>query len=111
LPSKYIFHASSPVYEGNANPEASMALVVKNCLQKATTINCHSISMPLLVKFFDYPKEDATDYMIKAVLDWCENNHNTQPLDIRFVNFEDNIVNEFVERLDRNLNVDNNSVS
>lgn len=49
--------------------------------------------------------------MIKGVLDWCESNKNIQPLDIRFVNLEDDVVHEFVTRLDRKLtgNYSNNS--
>lgn len=47
--------------------------------------------------------------MVKAVLDWCENNQSARPLDIRFVNFEDEIVNEFAERLDEKINNNNNT--
>jgi len=39
--------------------------------------------------------------MLGAVLNWCENHHNAQPLDIRLVEFDDKVVNTLVKQFDQ----------
>jgi len=55
LGAKYIFHAHSPFYT-NSNAAAAMDLIVKNCLKKASIVQCSSIAIPYMDKFGDYSK-------------------------------------------------------
>ncbi|QZY55618.1 O-acetyl-ADP-ribose deacetylase [Crassaminicella profunda] len=74
LPSKYVIHTVGPIYRGGKNNEArllynayfnSLKLVVEN---KIKTIAFPAISTGV----YHYPKDEASDIAIKAVMDFIE---------------------------------------
>eukprot|EP00029_Vermamoeba_vermiformis_P008981 TRINITY_DN4342_c0_g1_i1.p1 TRINITY_DN4342_c0_g1~~TRINITY_DN4342_c0_g1_i1.p1 ORF type:complete len:218 (-),score=24.55 TRINITY_DN4342_c0_g1_i1:45-698(-) len=101
LPADYVFHAVGPIYNNNPRAESSLHLAVTNCLKKANVLKCKSIALPAIsTGIFGYPKDAASNVIMKAILEWCEKHSNQEPLDIRIVNFDDETVNVFVKRFD-----------
>lgn len=101
LPADYVFHAVGPVYNNNPRAENSLRLAVTNSLNKANALNCKSIAMPAIsTGIFGYPKDLASNVIMRAIIEWCEQHSNQEPLDIRIVNFDDETVNVFVKRFD-----------
>jgi O-acetyl-ADP-ribose deacetylase (regulator of RNase III) len=73
LKAKYVIHAVGPRYNIDPEPEKYLAMAVFNALKRAKEKKITSIAMPAIsTGIFGYPLEEASEIIIKAILDFIK---------------------------------------
>ena len=75
LDCDYVIHTVGPIYSGKKKDEDDLAECYENCLYTAREHGLHSIAFPCIsTGYFSFPKEDACDIAVQAVLGWLADN-------------------------------------
>lgn len=86
LPSKYIIHAVSPLYEQNVDKESVLRQCYRNCLELAYKNQCKSIAFPLIsTGSYGYPKKEG----LRLALDEINTFLISNEMDIYLVVYDD----------------------
>eukprot|EP01121_Diplochlamys_sp_Union-15-3_P003850 TRINITY_DN13785_c0_g1_i1.p1 TRINITY_DN13785_c0_g1~~TRINITY_DN13785_c0_g1_i1.p1 ORF type:complete len:250 (+),score=41.38 TRINITY_DN13785_c0_g1_i1:2-751(+) len=100
LPAKFVIHAVGPKYkDGQQNESEYLKSAVRRSLETARERNWKSIAIPAISSgIYGYPKDECAEVIIQAVDDFCHNNENRSPKDIRLLNFDHPTVEAFVRK-------------
>ena len=75
LSCDYVIHTVGPIYSGKPTDADDLADCYDNCLYTAREHGLHSIAFPCIsTGYFGYPKEDACDIAVQAVMAWLSDN-------------------------------------
>lgn len=89
LPSKFVFHAVGPIWEGGQSGESELlASAYRRCLELAVAFDCNSIAFPALsTGAYGYPKDLAAEVSLNTAQEFL-GIHNKPGL-VRFVLFDE----------------------
>lgn len=99
MPSKYVIHAVGPVYKGgNKNEDKLLYNAYYNSLKLAKDYNLKTIAFPAIsTGVYGYPKDEASDIAIKAVMDFIDNEGGIE--EVYFVLFNKDNYTLYEEKL------------
>ncbi|MGA1862268.1 macro domain-containing protein [Deferribacter thermophilus] len=73
LDARYVIHAVGPRYGIDPEPEKNLYNAVYNSLKRAVEKNCKSIALPAIsTGIFGYPLDEASEIILRAIIDFCE---------------------------------------
>ncbi|XP_013403474.1 poly [ADP-ribose] polymerase 14 [Lingula anatina] len=105
LPCKHIFHAVGPRWRGGRSGEReALQRAVENILKKCSEERVESVAIPAIsAGIFGYPKEKATETMVKAASDLCSRSKPDGLKEIHFVDRGEDIIDLFASAVAKNL--------
>ena len=75
LPAKNVIHTVGPIYRKGQDNEKLLKSCYVNSLELAKLNNIRSIAFPSIsTGAYGYPKEEAVQVAVSAVVEWLENN-------------------------------------
>jgi O-acetyl-ADP-ribose deacetylase len=98
LPAKAVIHAVGPSWPGKGPEECDrlLASATRAALQIAYEKRLRSIAYPAISSgIFGFPKVRCAQVMTQAVQDWCAENPDAEPRDIRFTIIDEPTVGFF----------------
>ncbi len=103
LNAKWVFHTPGPIYRDGKNNEAEL---LKSCyfesLKLAKEKKAKSIAFPSIsTGIYGYPLKEASFIALKTVIDFLKNTN--EPLEVRFILFDDNTFEAYFKTLKRLL--------
>jgi putative ATPase len=101
LAAKYVIHAVGPVW-GSGDEEQKLASAVKSALTLAETHQVKNISIPGISSgIFGGPKDICARVILRAALDYVQQNSTTQLKEIRFCNIDEATASAFVREAEK----------
>ena len=71
----YVIHTVGPIYSGKSQDDDELGDCYESCLYMAREHGLHSIAFPCIsTGYFGFPKEEACDIAVQAVLGWLGDN-------------------------------------
>ena len=104
MPSKYVIHTVGPIYkDGTKGEDKLLYNAYYNSLKLAKEYNIKSIAFPSIsTGVYGYPKDTACEIVIKAVMDFIDNEDGVH--EIQFALFSKSDYSLYKEKLDQNFN-------
>ncbi|BAI81008.1 appr-1-p processing domain protein [Deferribacter desulfuricans SSM1] len=102
LDAKYVIHAVGPRYGIDPEPEKNLYNAVYNSLKRAVEKNCNSIALPAIsTGIFGYPLDEASEIILRAIIDFCEKDAQNTLEQIVVVLFGDKDFEVFKDKFDK----------